>query len=268
MNSKFYSSRKGMTNLTDKRKTRQRLEAFRRKVNKRSLPIRLPISYARNEIKTVDKIFSGAYALGVYTVDQEPLQSIPINTNTNLVQCINLIQQGSGISQRIGNKVNLKSLRMRLRIVPTGVNCGQSNYARIMLLWDKQPNGTYIASNSILSDSIQNNTVSNGTLTSNINPNFFDRFVVLRDIFRALPQVEAGDVTQVDTLAPTEGSCLVIDDYVKLKEMQTIYTGTANPTLISNVTSGALLLLVLGSRAATTDPWQIQGHMRLRFYDN
>jgi len=220
------------------------------------------------ETKTLDVKFSGAYAAGTYTPDTSPLQMLPVNTQTNVVQCLNLVQQGAGISQRIGNKISLKSVRIRLGFAATANDIDTPVQARIIVLYDRQPNGAYASSNNILSDSNQDNTIVNGIATSNLNPNFFDRFVVLKDTFVMLQPKNADSVANTDVNGPTTMDAFVYDEYIKLRNLESQYNGTANPITIAYVNIGALLILVFGDKAAGSDPWQLKGHSRLRFRDN
>lgn len=219
------------------------------------------------EVKTLDLQFTGNYAAG-YTVDTQPQQALNLNSNTASVQAFSLIQQGAGISQRIGNKVSLKSLRLRLRLVATGNAQTSPIQARVMVLYDRNPNGAYTAANSILSTSLQANTIGAGTADSEINPNFMERFVCLMDRYWMCPTFDAAGLT--NTIGPTgEGQYpWIINEYVKLRNLEVIYTGTANPMTIAYHTTGALMILTYSTVAAGADPWCLMGSARLRFRDN
>lgn len=221
------------------------------------------------EIKTLDSRFVGAYSAGTYTPDTVPFQQLPMNSQTNIVQALNLVQQGAGISQRIGNKISMKSLRLRFAFSRTGVDALTSFSTRIMVLYDRNPNGTYIASNTILAQSRSDNTIQNGNYLENLNPNFFDRFVILSDDFISTPTVAAAGINSTLEQGPTGSSAFIYDKYIKLKNLETTYNGTASPLLIANVNIGALLILVYGEATANTnDGWNMQGSARLRFRDN
>ena len=221
------------------------------------------------EIKTLDSRFIGAYSAGTYTPDTVPFQQLPMNTQTNVVQCLNLVQQGAGISQRIGNKISMKSLRLRFAFVRTGVDALTSFSARIMVLYDRNPNGSYIASNSILSQSRSDNTIQAGFYLDNLNPNFFDRFAILSDELITTPTVAVAGVGNTLEQGPTGLKSFQYDKYIKLKNLETTYNGTASPLVMANVNIGALLILVFGEATANTnDAWQMAGTARLRFRDN
>nr|WAE42450.1 MAG: capsid protein [Cressdnaviricota sp.] len=222
----------------------------------------------KNETKTLDLSFTGAYN-AVYTPDVQPQQMLNFSTATNSIQSLDLIQQGVGISQRVGNKVCLKSLRLRMALVKTGQDQTQLQRGRIMVLYDRNPNGAYIAANAILGASSQANVINAGTYTDNINPNLFDRFIVLMDEFITLPNIsEASTITAVNVLGPAENNDYIVDRYIKLKNLECIFQATSNPATIANNSVGALLILTYGdATAGTNQAWTLGGTVRLRFAD-
>jgi hypothetical protein len=223
------------------------------------------------EVKTLDVQFTGTYAAG-YTADTQPCQLLNANTGTACVQSINLIQQGAGISQRIGNKVSLKSVRLRfnLNLNAANVNLNITN-CRMLLVYDRNPNGGYLASNAILGESLQSNTIGTGTLLSNLNPNYFDRYVILMDKLIPLPPWNsASGVSGTNTQGDTSNDCNTyhINEFIKLKNLECQYNGTANPMTIAYQNIGSLQLVCFGDTAAASQPWGWIGTARLRFRDN
>lgn len=219
------------------------------------------------EIKTFDVRFSGAYSAGTYTVDTEPCEMTPINGTTQVVQALNLTQQGAGMCNRIGNKISLKSLRLRLFSSATGKStaAGAAPTVRIMVIYDRNTNNSYPALNSILGYSRQDNTVQSGNFSDNINPNLMDRYVVMMDCW-----VELQSTAATGPGNSTASGCL-IDKYINLKDLETKYTLTSNPGVIANVAIGGLYLCVWGDPLQvinTSDAWQLYGTARLRFRDN
>lgn len=220
--------------------------------------------YASNprmgELKTVDFQFSAAYAVP-YVGDSQPFPLLNCTNATGNIQCLNLVQQGTGVSQRIGNKICMRSLRIRLRFVPAGIDDSISPYyVRLMLVYDRNPNALYAPTNTILANALQSNTLGNGTLDSSLNPTYYDRFVVLRDWYQTTPALdkEASNVAQN----------WIIDDFVNLKNLETTYSGTANPMTISQVSVGALHIFAISNMvAAVSDAVALAGNVRLRFHD-
>lgn len=256
----------GVRALVGKRKATRQGNGAIAKFTKRAGP--------GEEVKTLDLLFTGLYN-AVYTVDAVPLQQLNLNTGTGSVQCCNLVQQGPGISQRIGHKISMKSLRIRMNIsAATGVNEPMPTNARIMILYDHNPDGAYIASNQILGNVTQANVIQVGQYSDNLNPNFFERMVVLMDKFITLPPYVANNVATTSVTAVTQENVFHIDEFVKLKDLETIYgnttngLATANPMTIAYVQTGALYIMTFGDNAAASQPWTLTGSMRLRFRDN
>lgn len=222
----------------------------------------------RVEVKCLDVQFSGAYA-DAYTADTQPCQLLNCNTGTACVQSISLVQQGAGISQRIGNKISLKSLRLRLALGNfKAVAQAAFSHVRVMVVYDRNPNTSYVASNAILGESLQSNTIGTGNFVSNLNPNFFDRFVVLMDKQIVLPPFVNGAISSTDSTGCTEKSQFYIDEFIKLKDLECVFNGTANPMTVAFQNTGSLQILTLGDTAAANQPWAWQGTARLRFRDN
>lgn len=223
--------------------------------------------YAHNprlgELKTVDYVFSGNY-VAPYVTDQLNFPPMPITTATGNIQCVNLVQQGTSIAQRIGNKICMRSLRIRLKITDTGNAAASPPYQiRMMLCYDRNPPGTYPATNTILSTVRQDSTVQNGTVDASLNPAFYDRFVVLRDWYQTLP-ADVGTGSEL----PNDQATWNFDDFVSLKNLETTFSGNASPMTISNVSVGALYLFVLGTAlAGVSDGYCLTGTLRLRFRD-
>lgn len=216
------------------------------------------------ELKTVDFQFSATYA-NPYVGDTQPFPKLNVTTATANIQCLNLVQQGTGIAQRVGNKICMRSLRVRLRLVEAIDSGGTTtpHYMRVVLCYDRNPNGSYIATNQILSNALQNNTTGNGEIESSLNPTFYDRFVILRDWFQTLPSLQ-----ESTSNIPNDNYTWVIDDFVNLKNLETTYNGTASPMTISQVSVGALIIFCIGTQvAAVSDDLCLAGNVRLRFSD-
>lgn len=225
------------------------------------------------EIKTLDLLFTGAAAAG-YTPDTVPLQQLNMSTNTTSVQALNLVQQGPGTSQRIGHKISMKSARLRLTISSNGNTNASIQNGRVLVVYDHNPDGAYVATNQILSNITQANVVQNGIFTDSLNPNFYERMVVLMDKFITLPPFETGAINTTDLTGVTSESSFHIDEFVKLKDLETIYgntangLATANPMTIAYIQTGALYIIGYGDTAAGGSPWALNGSVRLRFRDN
>lgn len=194
-------------------------------------------------------------------------------------QSLNLVQQGPGLCQRIGNKISLKSVRLRFALAATGSEPSntEAQDCRLMLIYDRQPNGGYPSLNDVLNSLQQNNALSNPTgnnlITTNLNPNQFERFSVLMDKMITLPTPTINNpaLTTYGLVGPTgNGQDLpwFIDEYIKLKGLECSFKGTTNPEVIGDVTTGNLFLLSIGEFSSVTTYWSFRGTARLRFHDN
>ena len=214
------------------------------------------------EIKTVDLTITDNYGnAGVYVADT--MTTLMFNTSLSMVQNVVRVNQGAGISQRIGNKIALKSLRLRFGIELTGNTGTPPQLARFMVIYDRQPNGTYPSAGVILSNATTAGTITNGTAYSSINPTLFDRFIVLMD----KTFIIGGDVNG-PTTATTEQKGFIIDEFIKLKGLETCFSGNTAGSPIADIQTGALYIVGLGDQTANTEAFFMAGMMRLRYYDN
>lgn len=248
-----------------------RKKVFRRRTFVRKTGLGMMGRYSAHKainpkLKTMDQDWL-AYA-NPFVVDALPGGAITI-CSTPVVQNLAMIQQGGGESQRLGNKVALKSLRLRLQLVTTGNGAADNNnYARFMIIYDRQTNGVYPAANSILSQLNQSNVTVAGTYLDSINPNYLERYLVLCDEFLTLP---TNQIAATINFAPTTDKSYYIDKYIKLKNLEMQFSGNtqtmAGGAGISNVTTGALYLLSWGSVVIGSEPWCWGGNIRIRFHD-
>lgn len=219
------------------------------------------------EIKTLDMTFSGNYNVGIYTQDQLNNPVIMINT-TGTIQNLACIQQGTAVSQRVGNKVALKSLRIRLALSILDQDYSSTSECRLMIVYDRQPNGTYPTIANMLQLIKQDGSTSNGNEVSSINVSQLDRYVVLMDKLISLPPYTTNNLSTTSMLGITQQSSYIIDEFIKLKRLETSFSTTSNPSIISNVQTGALYVVSLGDIVPKSEPYCWAGNMRLRFYDN
>lgn len=182
---------------------------------------------------------------------------------TNDFYCLNLLQLGSGFYNRIGNKINMKSLMLRLRIQVSGAVSSNTTLLRFMLIYDKNNNGNPPSLNEIISNYNQNGAEDN-SLLSGLNLTYRDRFEILMDYMVNLPPVTVGG--NLVLLGGTSEK-FYINKYIRLKDRPAIYKGNDTPATIANITSGALYLLPLSQYSGTDCPYTIIGSTRLRYVD-
>lgn len=217
----------------------------------------------KREIKTVDILFTNAYNR---TYTAQGFTKITLNDEPTLQNLVT-VNQGAGICNRIGNKIALKSLRFRCSLYPTGNNAGQgiSYQTRFMIIYDRQPNGTYPTFTEILGDMLVTNTIVQGDYISSINPTNFDRFIVLCDKMISIGQSVSGVLGLGQTTETSQG----IDEFIKLKGLETVFKASTSQSPIADIATGALYVLTQAETMPSgNEDWCLDSKFRLRFYDN
>jgi len=221
------------------------------------------------EIKTLDTIFTGAYN-PTYTPDTIPCQRLNLHSsNASSHQCLNLMQQGPGVCQRIGNKVSLKSIRIRLQLEDIPANSvAESNRVRVVVYYDRNCNGAYYDFNTLYQDITNDNNITTGTMWSSISVSNMDRLLTIMDkIYVVPPSTAAGQATFEDP-GITCQDAWTIDEYIKLKSLESVYKSTQNPGTIAMIQSGSLVVACYSDQIAANMPWALVGTCRLRYRDS
>lgn len=189
-----------------------------------------------------------------------------INT-TAVITPLNLIRTGSTFCNRIGRKIEMTSIRVSGDVVQTGTNVPGIDYARIMIVYDRQTNGALPAIADILQTTDQA-TANTTSALSGMNLNNRDRFVMLRDTRLTLPDTTfvAGAQTFTGATDPVSKT-FNIDMFVKLKDMLTQYRADSAPAVIGDIASGGLYLVTFGSQAAGAEGYSFNVETRLRYND-
>jgi len=203
---------------------------------------------------------------------------VVLASNVMTLYCINTPIEGASACQRIGRRINMKSVLIRIQ--PYQANSisavATQEFIRVALVYDSQVNGTAPAASDMFAMNLVATAVVNSPW-SPVNLNNRDRFLVLKEWFWGRGS-SGGDAP---TLAATQDSTLapripkMIKWYVKLKGLETTYRGTTGTTgAIGDISTGALYLIFLGATASSAGV--VQGAncslnfnvmSRLRFYD-
>jgi len=196
-------------------------------------------------------------------------------SSPEIVSLLNPIVEGTGFYQRIGEKISLRSLRLRLHLV-TYFQSSYSNFGqvtgemyRFAVVYDSHPTGEY----PLFSDIFASAEPTGGQetyLVSCVNPTKTERFRVLRELFvnvnpPVMPRFSSAEEPNwVDV--PT-----LIDEYIDLQELPTVFKGSgvheSGPAEISDIAAGALYLV----RACTTTAFNltygmlVDSKIRLRY---
>lgn len=164
----------------------------------------------------------------------------PNSIKTGFITCVNGVGGGSLLNQRIGRKINLKSILVRVnyRIKNPGNDEGflaNPVFVRSMLVWDKCPNASAPKISDILQPTPCLGQANLPAPSSNNNLDNRDRFRTLWDA--------------MDSLSPGGDSLRVYDKYIKLSG-ETVYN--SNNEGIGGITTGALYLVLLSDAFDTT----------------
>lgn len=170
---------------------------------------------------------------------------------TGTVTLLNGCAQGSDFTMRIGRKFTNVAVQLEGIIQPVDNNTQLTGgKARVLLLYDSQPNGTLPAITDIF--------VTSSSL-SFMNLNNRDRFKVICD-----ENVSLGGISDTATQAVAGSPTVYNVSVFKKINYETVCDGTTDD--IADINSGSLLLVTIGSSAAGTC-FTFTGAARVRFYD-
>lgn len=186
------------------------------------------------EVKCCDTCYALSTTPGTGLIDIPEFAAGSLTSGATYVSThINNVSQGTTMSQRVGNKINMKSVSVRLTIGyknTAAVTYKDRATVRVMLVYDKQPNATYPAYSDILQDTSTNATNTN-SFNSNINITQKNRFVMVKDKF-----------INFDLNHQIEH----VKMFKKLNNTETSFKSTTGA--ISDIINGALYLIVFKSQ--------------------
>ena len=180
---------------------------------------------------------------------------------------LNGTETGSAFYNRIGAKVTMKSIHVKVKVsprVPTVAPTGNNQLIRMMLVYDRQTNGAMPQLNTILADWDFEGTSTTGMM-SGMNPTQTGRFVILREHWIQQFNVNnvAGLVGSANSLMEQDGQWWV-NWFVKLKDLETVYQASTGG--IGDIQNGGLYLIMFGDAAASEQACaEVQYQARLRF---
>jgi len=192
-------------------------------------------------------------------------------TNTNGgAFVLNLVQAGTGSWNRVGRKTHLKSVRVKGLVSHTATpnattGAMVSNFVRMVLVWDKQPSGAAVPSfDSIFGITAQDGTESCPDVMCPPRYDNMDRFRIIRD---KTVDLNIGVVDALGTIRLTQYICN-IDEYVKLADLECVYSGQSSPMTIADISTGALYLYFRAyNNASGASECTVDAVSRLRYTD-
>ena len=154
------------------------------------------------------------------------------STGTQL-QLLNGCVPGSQNFNRIGRKIFMRSLQIRGAINLTDTTAGTNVVCRMVIVYDKQSNGSAPTWANIMTSQNISGTTSSDVFAM-VNLDNRDRFVIIRDQLY-IPGAIDNTATQTYAMGP---GTIVLNEYIPLK-LETLYSGGSAGT-IGDITSGSL----------------------------
>lgn len=190
------------------------------------------------------------------TLDHTPILA---TTNTNGSSfVINLVQQGAGSWNRVGRKIRMKSLRIKGLIRTILTTAMQNQTVRMVCVYDKQPSSGAIPTfDTIFGETDQLGAEGSGFLY-NVRYDNTLRFSVLKDkVITTDFNIIAGE---------RQTYC---DEYIKLKGLETVFSGQSNPMTIADISTGAIYVYFRAeaNAAGILSSDVVNSTYRLRYYD-
>lgn len=173
--------------------------------------------------------------------------------------------QGAAAFNRIGQKILLKSIRLRGNV--KNILTGVQGFGRIMVVYDRQSN----AALPNWADLISAQTSAGATSTSaydGMNMANRERFIMLVDEQFNFPSVTntAGVLTNTAFPQEKDPSMFNFDRFVPLKDMEMHFNNTNGGTF-ADIQTGSLSLFVAIDSNSTAASWQLNWTARTRFDD-
>jgi len=181
--------------------------------------------------------------------------------NAGVVSLLNGVQTGTGFFNRIGSRIEMRSLKIRGFIYYASTTI--QDQCRMIIVYDRQPTQTLPAPTVILQTRDQIGNATNPG-SSEINLDNRDRFQILRDYQVHIPSctVAAGVLTNGPSYSDQK---MQVDIYLKLKSLTTHFNSTSNPATIANIATGALYAMFISDTQDATVGFN--GQFRLRYSD-
>lgn len=238
--------------MTASRRTAARSLQYR--ANRGALAFRNLISAPRRataEVKLVDNVQAEA---GI---------SLSLNSTAN-IQCINLIQSGSGFYNRVGRRIEMQSIQVTGEVNQTTTATTYNDYARILVIYDRQTNGALPSYATIMASYDQSGTASTNYL-SGVNPDERERFVVLMDQRLVLPACPGG----TGVTGATDGPAVTfnISRFIKMRNLTTHFKADSSPAVIGDIATGSVYLIGIGRATSGDEGWQANLNVRVRYKD-
>lgn len=212
------------------------------------LPLITPV-YPRN--RTTRSMLSEKKVLDINAA------SYAVENTGTIMALLNGCVAGSQNFNRIGRKICLKSLQIR-GVWQAGAATVNDTAVRMLIVYDKQPNGAAPTFANVISSQNIAGTVSS-LVYDMVNLDNRDRFEIIRDQMHV---IQAGDISSGYFGSP---SIVNVDHYVKLGSRETVFNAGAAGT-VGDIATGSLYVMFIASQANASGA-NFVGSFRTRFED-
>lgn len=184
---------------------------------------------------------------------------------------LNGTKAGTGYHERIGNKITMKSIELRIQFEKNAnvlASPQEDLYQRVLCVYDNQTNGVEPVWADVIR-SIDITGTPSSTSTDFVNLANRNRFIILMDKTFVCPRQD--QVTPTGNMDMTfwslidgEAPCQT-HQFIKLKGLKTFYK--ASTGLISDITTGGLYIMTFGNQTDAKTGVDILVSSRLRYWD-
>ncbi|AUM61921.1 capsid [uncultured virus] len=187
-----------------------------------------------------------------------------VTTPSGSFTLLNALLQGAAPKQRIGQRINMRSIHLKMTMTGPGYGAANAAYAlygyiRVMLVLDLQPNSQTMTLANLLED-----TATGIGVMSSINMDNAARFKVLFD--KRYMLTPSTIIAAANFLQTTTNGTIYDEVYLKLSHEA--YYADTNAGDITDIKTGALFLVTVGSNPDVNEQPGISFFARLRYTDN
>jgi len=223
----------------------------------------------------IPRSIHGSLALTRYGTKVPELKFVDFTSNSNFASSATppsavpllLCVQGTAPYNRIGQRIQLVSMRIRGQVAPIATTSA-SSFGRIIVVYDRQANGASPSWTDVISQYDQGGNLNSGVLAG-LNMGNRERFIVLIDEQYTFSSqtITAGAVSSVFPLTATEKVPIManFDRYVKLRGLETHFNQTNGGT-IADIQTGAIHMFVAGD-ATSASAFKFTWWGRFRYQD-
>lgn len=204
----------------------------------------------------------------IFTGTADAINGLFALNSTGSIYALNLIQVGSSMFNRVGRRIQMKSMRMRIQVkLIIGVTrIPVIDTGKIAVVYDKQTNGAYPTLADVYQDTEQTGA-NTATSLSGLNMNNRDRFITIME--KCIP-LASGNLAatgyMVGTQMPSDLTTVYLDEYRKLN-LTTHFRSDSNPAVIGDISNGGLYFITYANNAAGAEGYVVDWNCRLKYID-